>query len=322
MATTSTSPSHKRLTPEVPHLRSLRPYVDYEAPIITSHAHPEPAFEMLKNWSGPQGYGARHRFDSAPFTLWDAYAKDFRQPTDIESRWIITKFRATAVVFQLPMLIIETPVPPQPLPLTVAGVATKFIPPPAAGLASSTPRALPDDRPLLDVTNYAAMRGVADPLPFQLTRWQQPSQEQLQAIVQVVSSFCQPEFIHILCPYLIVEIRYEHNRSYQPASLPRTIGGFATIYHHDPSKSAFPGISLHSRDRLITPTATAHDTGDYLRAYNELCPGVRFSSGLLTNVGPYATLASHTTAGVLLRDNHANQRMSSTPQNMAVMSEK
>ncbi|KAL8629113.1 hypothetical protein Q9189_005169 [Teloschistes chrysophthalmus] len=140
MATTSLKPGQQRLTPEVPRLRSLQPYLNYEAPNLTSHAHPGPASEMPKDWSGRQGYGARHRFDSAPFTLWDACLNDFRQSTDIESRWMIKKFSATAIAFHFPILIIETSVPPKPLPLTVAGVATRFVPPPAVGDTSSAPR--------------------------------------------------------------------------------------------------------------------------------------------------------------------------------------
>lgn len=275
MATTSLSPGQQRLTPEVPLLRSLRPYVVYEASNVTAHAHLEAAPEVPKDWSGPQGYGARHHFDSAPFTLWDAYSDGFRQPTDSESRWMMREFSATAIAFHLPILIVETSVPPKPLPLTVAGVATRFVPPPAVGVACSARRPLPDDRPLQDVTGYAAMRGVADPLGFRLTRWKQPNQEELEAIVKAVSSFCEPEFVDLLCPYLIVEIRYELDRGYQASSMPRTIGGFTTVYHHSQSRSAFPGLSLQSQNRLITPGPTTHDTGDYLRTYNEICPGVR-----------------------------------------------
>ena len=292
-------------------MRSLRPYANYENPIV-SHGHPERGLEESKNWSGPRGYGARHRLDLAPFTLWDTDTKTFRVPTKIEFNWIINNFSATAVALYLPMLIIETPEPPTPLPLTVAGVATKFVPPPATKLSSSMPRALPDDRPLRDITGYAAMRGVSDPLPFRLKRWQMPSEEQLQRIVDAVSSFCEPDFIHVLCPYIIVEIRQEPERTYQPQSIPRSIGGFAAVYHHDAAMSAFPGLSLRSRQRLIQPTATIHDTDDYLQAYNELCPGVQLSTGLLTDVGLYATLSTHSTAGVLLRDNHGHQRLTAS----------
>ncbi|KAL9596854.1 MAG: hypothetical protein Q9219_005524 [cf. Caloplaca sp. 3 TL-2023] len=310
MATATTSPSPQRLTPKVSHLRSLQPYVNYQNLVVT-HEHPERGLDEPRSWSGTQGYGARHCSDSAPFTLWDTCKKDFRLPTEIEGQRLCTKFKATAMAFYFPTLIIETSKPPIPLSLTIAGVATKFVPSPP-GISSLTLRSLPDDRPLHDVTGHAAMRGVADPLPFQFTKWQQPDPDQLRAIVEAVSSFCQPDFIHILCPNIIVEIRKETDRAYQAQSPPHTIEGFSTIYHHDATKPAFPELSLYGGGRQIQATTTVHDTADYRDAYNELCPGVRLSTGLLTDREPSATSATSNTAGVLLRDNHGNQRLTAS----------
>ena len=128
----SSSPIRFRLSPEVAGLRQRLPYHNYPSSIIVSHEHPEPATQVpAGNWTGPRGYGGRHLLDEAPFSLWDSAKNDFRLPTAFEKNWLITRYNATAIGFQFPIMVIETLSPPKPLPLTVAAVAVSFVPPPS-----------------------------------------------------------------------------------------------------------------------------------------------------------------------------------------------
>ena len=73
----------------------------------------------------------------------------------MEMQWIISHFKATAIEFQFPVLVIVTSDPPSPPPLTVASVAVAFIPPRQPINADFEARLMPDVRPLSVTTNYA-----------------------------------------------------------------------------------------------------------------------------------------------------------------------
>ena len=126
------SPGHSRFSQEVPALRRRIPYSSYAPATVSSHAHPSSDIHSSRNtWTGPRGYGGRHRLDEASFSLWDDAKGDFRLPTPSEKSWLVTRYSATAIDFQFPMMVIETANPPEPLPLTVAAIAAKFQPPPS-----------------------------------------------------------------------------------------------------------------------------------------------------------------------------------------------
>ena len=65
-------------------------------------------------------------------------------------------------------------------------------------------------------------------------------------------------------------------------------------------------MTVHGVPSLIQPSANVQDTSDYLQAYHVLNPGVRVSSAHMINI---ATVAVGTTAGILLRNNHGQQRL-------------
>ena len=309
----NSSPSHLRLSLEVPALRQKMPYLNY-GPAALSHAHPAPDVHTpTSNWTGPRGYGGRHRLDEAPFSLWDEAKNDFRLPTSSESAWLVTRYKASAIEFQFPIMVIETADPPKPLPLTVATVAVSFLSPPSTPVARNTNgmrlEPLYDARPIGFSTNYAGMRGPKDPLQFTFRKWIQPTDEELKSLVDALFRFCNPRMVHILCPWIIIELRVDDQRTYEPGSLPRRIGGFAAHYHHS-LESVFEGLSVQGRERLISLTASTQDNSNYLQVYNELCPGVRVESGEVTNMGQYAQFSMSTTAGILIRDNHGHQRLS------------
>ena len=301
-----------QLSPEVAGLQQRLPYRNYPSSITVSHAHPKPATHVpANNWTGPRGYGARHWLDEAPFSLWDSEKTDFRLPNAFEKNWLITRYNATAIGFQFPIIVIETVSPPQPLPLTVAAVAVSFVPPPSTPAHDTTgQRLVPlfDARPLGVTTNYAGPQKPVDPLSFKFRKWTQPSDEELRVLVEQLFTFCNPRMVHVLCPRLIVELHVDDQRVYQPDSLPRRIGGFAVHYHHQ-ADSVFEGLSMRGRERLISPTTSTEDDSDYLAAFNELCPGVRVESAQATDISQSVDLSMHTTAGILVRDNHGHQRL-------------
>ena len=309
----NSSPRPYRLTQEVPAIRRKLPYHNYASATIPSHTHPRsddhPPCTM---WTGPRGYGGRHILDEAPFSLWDDAKGDFRLPDSSERNWLVTRYRATAVDFQFPVMLIETADPPDPLPLTVAAVATKFVPPPSETVDRNAGgmrlRPLHDARPLQFTTDYAGMRGPEDPLQFTFRRWVQPIDEELKSLVRALFRFCNPRMVHILCPYIIVELCCEDQRTYEPGSMPRRMGGYSVHYHHS-VESVFQGLSMRGRQRLISPHASIQDTSNYLDLFDELCPGVRVSSGTVTDSDSSAEASMSTTAGILVRDTHGHQRL-------------
>ena len=306
----TTSPIHPRLSPEVSALRQKMPYLNYGSFARLSHAHPEWDDSLpqpqTQTWTGPRGYGRRHRLDQAPFSLWEESTGSFRLPTHWEREWLISTYQATQIAFQYPIMVIETLTPPRPLPLTVAGVATKFAPP--APDSTTSIRHLRDPRPIGFPTNYAGPRGPVDPLPFLFRKWIQPKKEEKDLLVKALLEICNPRCVHILCPWIIVELRCDDGRQYSPGSLPQKFGGFSTHFYHQ-QESPFEGLSIRGNDRLISPSTSIQDTSDYLRERGELCPGVRISPGSVTKIGEYSELSMATTAGLLVQDNHGQQRL-------------
>lgn len=220
---------------------------------------------------------------------------------------MISHFKATAIEFQFPVLLIVTSDPPSPLLLTVASVAAAFIPPrQPVNNANFEARLIPDVRPLSVTTNYAGPRCPTDPLDFTFSKWTEPTEPQLKALFAALAFFCNPRRIHILCPNLIIELHVNDERLYKPNSLPQRIGGFAVFYHHS-QESVFGGLSVQGRERLLVPSGSVQDTTDYIQTSNALCPGIPVQSAQATDVGPYAEIAISTTAGVLLRDKNGPQ---------------
>ncbi|KAL8857989.1 MAG: hypothetical protein Q9178_005449 [Gyalolechia marmorata] len=302
------TPKRLRLTPEVAIYRKTSAYTNYPSPLLLPHGHPQQPIttNIIKTWTGPKGFGARHQYDDAPFSLWNSAAEDFRFPTSEEEAWLCSQYPDSRITFRWPTLIIETNMPPNPLPLTVAGVAAKYVPPPEVDNVV-IPGLVTDNLPIQITNDYMNMKSSIDPLPFRLTKWKRPTSEQQRAIVDVISNICNPHYVHVLFPYIIVEL-YEDGRCYGAGSLPRTIGGCSAVYHHQ-KKSIFEGMTVHGVPKLIQPSANVQDTSDYLQAYHVLNPGVRVSSAQMTNIGQWATVAVGTTAGILLRNNHGQQRL-------------
>lgn len=157
------------------------------------------------------------------------------------------EYSATFVAFHWPEIVVRTDVLPSPLPLTVGCCAVSFLP-----TASEEDQPLTDPRPLQRTTDYIAIRGVPDPLSFQLRKWTRPSSDELRSIVETICQICNPRFLAALCPYIIVELVHDDDKVYATSSLPRKIAGFSSVYHHD-AQSVFENTQLMGKERLITP---------------------------------------------------------------------
>ena len=216
-----------RLTPEVAIYRKTSAYTNYPSPLLVPHGHPPQPIttNIIKTWTGPKRFGARHQYGDAPFSLWNTAVADFRHPTSEEGDWLSSRYPNSRIAFRWPTLIIETNMPPNPLPLTVAGVAAKFVPPPEVD--NGVPGLVMDNLPIQITNDYMNMKSSIDPPPFRLTKWKRPTSEQQRAIVDVISNICNPHYVHVLFPYIIVKL-YEDGRCYGAGSLPRTIGGCTT----------------------------------------------------------------------------------------------
>ena len=136
---------------------------------------------LESQWSGPRSYGARYIHDKVPFTLWDNTKQDFNLPTEDQNAWLWNRYNATEIEFRFPIIFMATLNPPSPLPLTIAGVAAKFVPPrvsDASYNADIKTRPFGDVRHLTFLTAYAGTRGTKDLLDFSFRKWFSPADDQ------------------------------------------------------------------------------------------------------------------------------------------------
>ncbi len=285
--TTSTSPQRTA----VQSLRSLTPYVNFQRPTLkVSHSHPDP-------WSGMKAVGSRDKIDDAPFTLWDEAVNDFRNPSKKEIAWIQQKYSASSIFFQWPIISITTDTSPDPVPLTVAGVAAVFTP-----IEDYNPE------PILVNTMYGG-RHQPDPLPtLRIPNWTLPSRTQIKDVAKAIGSYSNVRSITFMCNYLVAELAVD-DRAYTNGSLPRRVAGVAIFYHHS-DQDFWSTMENQARGRLIDPGTGVQDTTDYLvHDTGDLCPGIRLESASVSTQGEYATISRSTSAGLLLMGNHGQLRL-------------
>ena len=273
-ATTVTRLSPVKLIPERPGYT--------QTPALFSHIQATSHFREIA-----PGFGSRHVADDAPFTLWDSTKSDFRTPTDAEWTWISERYRSSNVVFEFPDIIITTDVPPhQPIPLTVAGCLARFIPPDVT---------LQSVLPLGHFIPYGSAD--RDIFPFQLPKFRFPTLDQRSIIVDALQEELNVRAVHFVPPLIVVELSVTDGRKYERKTLPGKAGGLNIMYRHR-EESFWSEARRASYARLITPTATANDSTDYL--YTEpfkLSPGVCVSSAACAR----GTAWLSTSAGILIQ---------------------
>jgi hypothetical protein len=315
---------HQR-QPQIKAVRHLFPYVDFDTPpptlsfdtfkLVTSEKQKqtddpstcEPtaattaaldrnttrrANTMWTHLAPAPSYGSRHIHDTAPFSLWVEDSHDFRYPTKDELAYIQKTYNAAAIMVAFPVLVIETDTPPKPVPLTVGCTLTHFV-----EVGSKV-----NPRPIWHNTAYSNPC-LKDPLgEVRLPKFVSPSLDQMILVVEALEPLCKVKAINFISPHLVVELQVDGS-SYGRHSLPGIVGGVPTLYHHSEENYWKTQVPL-ANERIITPNLDLgiQDYTSYLHQSDaRLCPGVRLSSGPLTDIGEYAEASLGTTSGVLLR---------------------
>ncbi|EPE25018.1 hypothetical protein GLAREA_11599 [Glarea lozoyensis ATCC 20868] len=296
-----------RLSPLVQRIQANSPYIDIytnastsplrsrssekHATLTLSHAHPEP-----KRWENAGGWGARHINDKAPFNLWDENKREYRMPTGNELKWLRVNFGDGQIGMSGWYLWIETAKPPQPVPLTVGCMPVMFI-----GIGEEHHEPIPQ-------CLYPSPR-IGDPCPT--VRWAKmefPTKEQNAAILTALQPLASVREIIYMPHWTIVELEYGDGRHYEPRSLPGTVAGRTTLYHHAEARF-YKSMKNMTRARRIDPAQhppmnlgpMPQDAHNYLRQTSHLSPGCRLEYGFGMTGSHVEGINAATSAGVKLR---------------------
>lgn len=204
----------------------------------------------------------------------------FRPGSTTEMAYIIDKYNAERVNFHEWILTLETLNPPNPIPLTVAGMPARFVPPGEGsvniyGLAPYPSRRIPDPCPQV---NWG--------------RKESPPREKMCAVISAISELASVRRVSFFAATIVVEIEYGDGKEYPPKSLPGIVANRATTYHHD-LETFLSSMRNHTRERILDPTdplvGDIQDATDYINepGWGILSPGMRISadSGLSTTSG-------------------------------------
>ncbi|WEW59245.1 hypothetical protein PRK78_004714 [Emydomyces testavorans] len=278
------------------------PWINYD-PLWPANIHSHPSTEPRHPTEDPnlrqeslhprwktlkQGYGSRHIFDIAPFSLWDDANQCFRNPKKDESQWIFAHYRAKQIRLEYPIVLIVTDTVPNPLPLTVACVAVRFVP--SAPISTM---------PYVN-TAYASPR-VPDPMSSPLGRWANPTNEEAAEIIRILSTMANIKAINWVGPYCYVELCTD-NRVYERRSLPGYVAGKSTTYHHS-AVDFWKDIENNDFHYIFDPQEYAEigvqDDTNYLQhGWGILHPGVKIAS----SHDPLAGIERNSTCGVRLQN--------------------
>lgn len=236
----------------------------------------------------------RHISDNAPFELWVEETHEFRFPSEEERGWIRRAYGTQSIGHFGNFLVLETAIPPDPLPLTVAGFPTMFVPLRLPGellYDPFTPR---------HNTLYASPR-VPDPIrSFKLMHWIDPTKDQMNQIAYALSQLASVKRITYVWKFTIVELEVD-GRVYETRSLPGVVAGCTTLYHHSPN-AYWRGTTERRRWITPNPATVVQDVTNYLDGGSrELRPGIRLSSSWY-DITHRPQTSTSTTAGVLLRN--------------------
>jgi hypothetical protein len=296
-----------RLSPQVQRIQANSPYIDIytnaptsplrsrpseqHATLTLSHAHPEP-----KRWENAGDWGARHINDKAPFNLWDTKNRKYRSPKGKELEWLRDNFGDCQFGSSGWYLWIETANPPQPVPLTVGCMPVMFI-----GIGEEHWEPIPR-------SPYPNPR-VPDPCPaLQWPIMTFPTKEQNTALLIALQSMANVREIIYMPHWTIVELEYGDGRIYEPKSLPGTVAGRTTLYHHAEARF-YKSMKNMTRARRVDPAQhppinigpMPQDGQNYLRHSSHLSPGCRIECGFGIPGSNFEGMNAATSAGVKLR---------------------
>jgi hypothetical protein len=281
---------------------SFRP-VEYPNPVRKAILAPQ-SIQAQNNtaparWVCPGGYGARHMHDKALFSLWKERERRFRAPTNDEKQWIFTTFDAVRVGRLGHYMWIETGNLPSPTPLTVACMPVLFV-----GVGEAPEELSP---------NAAHYSNPRLPDPCSHIKWPQlsnPKRAERSGVLAALHGIVNPRAVIYLPSYIVVELVHDDARIYEPASLPGTVAGHTTLYHH--SEAHFFGAMKDlGRERRLNPAdfpipetgPLPEDCTNYLLGTDALfTPGVRIASGRGEPETSHENASFATTSGVWLRN--------------------
>ena len=237
------------------------------------------------------GFGSRHVYDRAPFSLWDYESTTFREPLKHELDWMFATYGARVIHVHLPDLIIRTDQPPTEMPLTIGGALVRFL---------SEDMFLPNI-PGGSLRPYPDGRRV-DLLTSTLPLYYIPRHQECHKIISLLELEIDIRAIHFLPPQIIVELDMTTGKKYDRHSLPSRADGMS-IQYHEANESFWEGSSQMGYERLITPTNTVVDDSDYLSSNpHKISPGVCLASSLVMEGSLPTSRWLSTSAGLLLQN--------------------
>ncbi|MCJ1227536.1 hypothetical protein MMC12_004192 [Toensbergia leucococca] len=282
----------ERVSPAIKHIRRELPYLAYAArpdrnlpELGLRQTDPQiilPAKSPTR-WLTSQGSGSRHIHDVAPFDMWDNEEQRYKHSTSEIVDWICTTYSATRLLFGFSCMILGTLTPPNPMPLTVGGMAAKFLPP-----DTECPESL------LGNTNYGFHR-LPDPYPLQLNGSESTTGQKCE-IIHALRQVCNLEAMIFSSVVNVAILVGGDGRQYTTQSLPGKVGGAATVYYHG-SESYWSHMEQRALERLRKPDQGAVDDTGYLDRQGYINPGVKVDG-----------LTASTSAGLLLRNITTQQR--------------
>lgn len=203
--------------------------------------------------------------------------------------YIGERYNAERVIFY-ECTLVETSNPPKPIPLTIAGMPARFVPPGDCGYVD-----------LYGLAPYCNRR-IADPcLNVTWSKKETPTKKQMCAVISAVSQLAHIQRVNFLPAAIVVELEYWDGKEYSRKSWPGTVANRATTYHHG-TESFLTSVMNHACERILDPTgyfsgSLPQDVTDYINEPNWgiLSPGVRVSTRAC------AEAALSTTPGIILK---------------------
>ncbi|KAJ5344643.1 hypothetical protein N7452_002647 [Penicillium brevicompactum] len=273
---------------ESPHFQRIQQRSSYtdvykNAPITPLRTRMSTQRPGGQRWEGPDGWGARHLCDAAPFTLWDAKGRKFRFPSGEEMSWIEGRFGTGRISSNGWLLCIETNCPPKPVALTLGNMPVIFV---RCGEMFDQP---------LPKSGYSNPR-VPDPCPT--VRWPNmthPIKNQIVAVLTAIAPLANVRSAIFLPFWTIFELETD-GRSYERLSLPGVVAGRTALYHHEDKPFLDQGKSItHPYQGSAAGTAVQENSNHFRTSF--LTPECQFECGFGSRGTPNEFIEPETPTG-------------------------
>jgi hypothetical protein len=253
--------------------------------------------------------------DEAPFNLWNEQNRRYRMPKDDERQWIRNKFGDGQFGMSGWYIWIETANPPKPIPLTIGCMPVMFV---DIGEEYWDP---------IPTSHYSNPR-VPDPCPS--LGWPPmtfPTKNQNVALLTALEPLANFRAIIYMPHWTIVELEHGDGRAYEPKSLPGTVAGRTTLYHH--AEAPFHTLLRNIvRSRRVDPAEVgtnygpiSQDDQNYLRQGSYLSPGCRIECGRGAPGSQSQDINTASSAGVKLRKSTGEEVLTVTHHGFLISTE-